>query len=141
MNGQIESFRSLHQKSGTVIAVASIFAPILLFLADKAQDWLKVLAVIFVLFLIVGVVLLLMNLRAKKLYQGFDETLLKELLNEEIIDVYLYEISYNESSIEKNDLILNDQNRKYNKGIALIIFSIIMSLVVLVIDTVLKIVN
>jgi len=141
LNGQIESFRSLHQKSGTVIAIASIFAPIFLFLLDKSQDWLKIVAVIFILLLIIGVVILLINLRTKKLYQGFDESLFQDLLNEDIVDVYLYEISYNEKSIEKNDIILNKQNKMYNMGIGLIVFSIIWSLAVLIADTILKVVN
>lgn len=46
-----------------------------------------------------------------------------------------FEISYNKQSIVANDKILNKQNKKYNWGIGLIIMTIILSILLLIVDT------
>lgn len=138
LSTQIDSYRSLHQKAGTVIAVAALFAPLFLFLVEKAELWVRISACLLIIPLIAGIILLLLTLRAKKLNRGFDESNFDELLNKKIEEVHAFEIAYNKYSVEKNDKILNKQNRKYNWGIGLIIISIILSIVLLIFDTTIK---
>lgn len=136
---QVGSWRSLHQKAGTVIAVAALFAPLFLFLVEKAENWVRITASILIIPLIAGIILLLITLRARKLKQGYDETNFEELMNySDIEDVFAFEIAYNKYSIEENDKILKRQNRKYNWGIGIIIISIILSIALLIVDTTLS---
>ncbi|MCB0539803.1 MAG: DUF1385 domain-containing protein, partial [Bacteroidetes bacterium] len=103
---QIASYRSLHQKAGTVIAVAALFAPLFLFLVEKAELWVRITASILIIPLIIGVILLLLTLRARKLNMGYDESNFEDLINKDISEVQAFEISYNKYSIERNDRIL-----------------------------------
>lgn len=135
---QIESYRSLHQKAGTVIAVAALFAPLFLFLVEKAELWVRISACLLIIPLIAGIILLLLTLRAQKLNRGFDESNFDDLVNKNIEEVHAFEISYNKYSVEKNDNILSEQNKKYNWGIGLIIIAIILSIGLLIIDTTIK---
>ena len=135
---QIESYRSIHQKAGTVIAVAALFAPLFLFLVEKAELWVRITASLLIIPLIAGIVLLLLTLTTQKLNRGFDESNFDELLTKKLEDVHAFEISYNKYSVEKNDEILNKQNGKYNLGIRLIIISIILSIGLLIVDTTIK---
>lgn len=135
---QIASYRSLHQKAGTVIAVAALFAPLFLFLVEKAELWVRITASILIIPLIIGVILLLLTLRARKLNMGYDESNFEDLINKDISEVQAFEISYNKYSIERNDRILKDQNNKYNWGMALIIIAVILSIGLIIIDTVIK---
>ena len=135
---QINSYRSLHQKAGTVIAVAALFAPIFLFLIEKTHLWFRITGSLLILPLIIGIILLLLTLRATKLNQGFDETMFDDLLNKKKTEVETYEIAYNKYSIEQNDKILNKQNNKYNWGIRLIIAAIILSISLLIISTIIE---
>jgi len=106
LNSQIQSFRALHQKAATVIAVSALFAPVFLFLVEKAELWVRITASFLILPLIIGVILFLLTLRATKLKQGFDESNFEDLLNKNINEVYNFEIAYNKFSIEENDKIL-----------------------------------
>lgn len=135
---QVESFRAIHQKAGTVIAVAALFAPVFLFLVEKAELWVRITASLLMIPLLVGIVLQLITLRAKKLRQGYDESNFEELLNKDIETVYNFEISYNKFSIEQNDKILISQNRSYNAGIILTIISVILSIGLIITDTTIK---
>ena len=138
LSTQIDSYRSLHQKAGTVIAVAALFAPLFIFLVEKADLWMRITASILIIPLIIGILLLLLTLRAKKLNQGFDETNFEDLINKDIDEVQTFEIAYNQYSIDRNKKILTKQNKKYNWGIGLIIITIILSIILLIIDTSVK---
>jgi hypothetical protein len=135
LSTQIDSYRSLHQKAGTIIAVAALFAPLFLFLVEKAELWVRVSASLLAVPLIVGIILLILTLRAQKLNRGYDETNFVELLNQKLEDVHTFEIAYNKYSVENNDVILNKQNKKYNLGISFILTSIILSIGLLIVDT------
>ena len=138
LSTQIDSYRSLHQKAGTVIAVAALFAPLFLFLVEKAELWVRITASILIVPLIIGIILLLLTLTAQKLNHGYDETNFEDLINEEIDEVQKFEIAYNKFSIEQNKSILSNQNKKYNWGIGLIIIAIILSIFLLILDTSIK---
>ena len=135
---QVESFRAIHQKAGTVIAVAALFAPVFLFLVEKAKLWIRITVSLLIILLLVGIGLLLITLRAQKLRQGYDETNFEYLLNKDIDTVYNFETSYNKFSIEQNDKILKTQNRNYNIGIILTIIAVIASIGLIIIDTVIN---
>ncbi|PKG42814.1 DUF1385 domain-containing protein [Psychroflexus sp. MES1-P1E] len=138
LSTQIDSYRSLHQKAGTVIAVGALFAPLFLFLVEKAELWVRITASILITPLIAGIILLLLTLTAKKLNQGYDESNFENLINQDIDEVQKIEIAYNKYSIEKNEKILTNQNKKYNWGIGLIIIAIILSIFLLILDTSIK---
>ena len=135
---QINSYRSLHQKASTIIAVSALFAPFFLFLVEQAQFWIRLAAAILVVPMIVGIILLLLTLRARKLAQGFDESNLGDLMNEDLKEVHKKEIAYNKYSIEQNNSILISQNNRYNRGVAFIIGAIILSIGLVLTDTIIK---
>ena len=132
---QIDSYRSLHQKAGTAVAVAALFAPLFLFLIENAILWVRITAMILIIPLSIGIKFLLLTLLAKKLDHGYDETNFEDLINKDLKEVHKFEIAYNKYSIEKNKNILTDQNKKYNWGIGIIIITIILSISLLIIDT------
>lgn len=136
LSNQIDSYRSLHQKASTLIAITAIFVPLFLFLVEKACFWIKISAAILIIPMIIGIVLLVLTLRAKKISEGYDESVFEELINKKIKAVYKTEIAYNKYSIEQNDIILNSQNKKYNIGLVLILISIILSIGLMITDTI-----
>jgi len=119
-----------------MIAVSALFAPFLLFVVEKAQFWVRVAAVALVAPMIIGIILLLLTLRARKLAQGFDESTFADLMNEDLREVHKKEIAYNKYSIEQNDSILISQNNRYNRGIIWIIVAIILSIGLVLADTI-----
>ncbi len=136
LSNQIDSYRSLHQKSGILIAITSIFIPLFLFFIVRSFMWIKITSAILIIQMIIGIVLLILTLRAKKLSQGYDESTFEELMNLKITEVYKTEIAYNKYSIEQNDNILNSQNNKYNWGLVLILIAIILSIILMFADTI-----
>jgi len=133
---QIDSYRSIHQKSGIIIAIAALFAPLFLFLIEKGYKWIQISSVIIIIPMIIGTIFLLITLMSRKLSIGYDETTFEYLINQEIDYVHKFEIAYNKYSIEKNEIILIRQNSRYNRGILLIIISILLSIGLLVTNTV-----
>ncbi len=125
---QINCYGITNQKAGTVLAISALFAPLFLFLIERAQLWVSISAVIIIVPLIIGVILMLSILKAKELNRGYGESSFEELINKDIIEVYQNEITYNKYSIEQNDIILHDQKKKYNCGITLMIISIVLSI-------------
>jgi len=135
---QINSYRSIYQKAGTVIAVTALFAPLFLFLVEKAQLWVRITAVILILPMVGGIILLLLTLRSRTLNQGYDERNFEDFMNKKLYDVHRNEIAYNKYSIEQNNKILDIQNKRYNWGITLVLASIILSIGLMITYTITK---
>lgn len=135
---QIDSYRALNQNAGIAIAVASLFAPFFVFLVEKAEFWIRIFSILLIIPLIIGIILLLLSLKSQKLNRGYDETNFEEFINIDIDEVFKNEIAYNKHSIEENDKILKKQNKKYNIGINFILISIILSIILLFIESTFK---
>lgn len=136
LSNQIDSYRSLHQKSAVLIAITAIFIPLFLFLIENSGFWIKISAAILIIPMIVGIILLILTLSARTLNQGYDESCFEDLINVKLKQIHKTEIAYNKYSIEQNDVILKSQNKKYNNGLKLIIIAIIFSICLMLAHTI-----
>lgn len=134
LDRQVESYRQIHAKSGTIIGVIALFIPFFLNGLDDASRLIKMLSVVPVAVLCWAMWLLLMILRSRPLFQGLNLDKLDTLINNTPQEVLLFDIGANRNSYRDNEVIMKKQNSEYNFAIRLTIIAIICSSVLLLVN-------
>ncbi|MBU0712334.1 hypothetical protein KKA87_10490 [bacterium] len=138
---QIQSYRSLFTKAGTIIGITSVFLPLFLFIINTSHLLIKIVSIIPIIVLVIGLIRMLLVMKSPPLFRGYGENKFEELLDLDEISLYISEISANKKSVEENDVLLAKQNRHYNKGIFCFIFAIVFSVLLLCTDIFIKTIN
>ena len=134
LQAQFEAYRSLFTKAGVLVGIPSLFLPLFLFVLEKSSPLIKVLSIIPIGVMLWGVVKMLLVMKPNQMFHGFKEDMFEELANKKLVDLDTYELGANRTSIKTNDRTLAKQNRLYNSGLTLIVFSILVSVLLLVAD-------
>lgn len=124
---QIDSYRQKHSNAGTIIGVIALFIPFFLNGLDDAYAIIQYLSIIPIGLLVWAIILMLVVLRTKLMYQFFAVDKFKDLVNTDYEKILLYEIGANNDSYRDNKPIDEDVNKTYNFGIKLTAISIIIS--------------
>ena len=135
---QIEAFRSIDQKSGIIVGIASLFLPLFIASLTKQNKIIQIASIIPILLLLIGIVIILYAIRSQRLAEGFNEDEFDRLINRNIKHIFIAEISYNKYCIQKNNIIVDKKNRFFNIGLILIIVAIILSIILLSINVIIS---
>lgn len=131
---QIGTYRSKQDKATTILGLLSLFLPLYLFIIEKSSTLTKIISIAPLAIMTWGTILIIRILKSQKINQGYNPDKFPEFINWQPRDIYLYEISSNKLSFEKNNTILEKQNNNYNNGITILIISIGLSISLLLFD-------
>lgn len=129
------SYNTIQLKATGVITAVAIFIPLIFSLLPNIHFSITILASIGALAIMIwGLIEMLSVLKNNELKSGFHFKKIEELLYEGPYTILLHEISANITSFELNASVLDMQEKKYTKGLKIIIISIILVTVILSID-------
>ena len=131
---QIGTYRSKQDRATTILGLLSLFLPLYLFIIEKSSGLTKIISIVPLAIMTYGTILIIRILMSKKINQGYNPDKFPEFINWQPREIYLYEISSNKLSFEKNNTILEGQNNNYNRGIIILIISIGLSISLLLLD-------
>lgn len=131
IDAQIQSYRSLFTKAGTITGVLSIFFPLFLFLIESSVFTIKIISIIPILLALYGLINMLLTLKSPSLARGVKIDKFDELINYNIKKLKKYDIAYNKLSYQKNHETLKIMNKRYNWGLLSTIFSVVISITLL----------
>lgn len=134
IDAQIQSYRSLFTKAGTIIGVGALFIPIFLFILHDSILTIKIVSIAPIILMVIGLILMLLMMRSPQFFRGFKEDKFEDLINLEYEELLTDEISANITSINENGYILYKAGKKFNWGIICFIISIIISVILLIIS-------
>jgi len=131
LDRQIESYRSLHTKAGTIIGISTIFIPVFLYVLDKAPPHIQLLSTLPLLFFGYTLFIMLRVLWSRPLDQGFKQEKFDELVNEDYEEILLFEIGAKRDSFDDNQIITERQNVRFNRGLLSTMIAIALSILLL----------
>jgi len=132
---QIDSYRQQHSYAATIIGFTVLFIPFFLNSLVGSNQILQLISILPIVLFIGAILLMLSIFRSKPLDQALSVTKYKELLTKTYKEVLLYEIEANKVSFIKNNVVTLKGNKRYNQGVGLTTIAILISIVLLLINT------
>lgn len=131
----LEKQTSIHRQkqanAATIIGVNALFVPFFLSGLSDSLLLIKLIAIIPILGLGTAIFLLLRIYMLKPLDQGLAISKYNETINKRIEEVLIFEIAVNKDSYQNNNTILEHSNKTYSGGVNLTMFSIFISILLL----------
>ena len=138
---QVDSYRQQHSYAGTIIGVTALFIPFFLSGLDGSVQVIEYISIVPIVVFIGAILLLLSIFRTKPLDQAFIIEKYEELLKKSYRDILLFAIEANIRSYNYNKAISAKANKKYNSGVKLTTVAILISIVLLMANSFIKIEN
>ena len=132
---QVDSYRQQHSYAGTIIGFTVLFIPFFLNGLSSTIPVIQFISIIPIAFFIISILLMLSIFRTKPLDQALSVKKYHELLDKPYKDILLYEIEANTTSYCKNNLLTEKGSRSYSRGVGLTTIGIILSIVLLLVNT------
>ena len=132
---QVDSYRQQHSYAGTIIGFTVLFIPFFLNSLEGANQVLQFISILPIVLFIGAILLMLSIFRGKPLDQALSVTKFKELLTKSYKEILLFEIEANTFSYIKNNSTTFKANKRYMQGIGLTTISIIISILLLLVNT------
>lgn len=132
---QVDSHRQQHSYAATIIGFTVLFIPFFLNSLDGTNQVLQFISILPIAMFISSIVLMLSIFRGKPLDQALSVTKYAELLIKSYKEILLYEIDANKVSYLKNNAATVKANKRYTQGIGLTTIAIIISIVMLLVNT------
>ena len=135
---QVNSYRQQNSYAGTIIGVSAFFITLFLNGLQGSFQWIQ-LASLLPIGLFVWVMLLMLGiLRSRPLFQAFSVDKYQQLVNKELQEVLVFELGANIDSFRDNDSITRDVSRRFDLGIRVVTFAILISTSLLLINAFFK---
>jgi hypothetical protein len=135
LNRQIEEYKRILEKAQNIIGILSIFLPLYIYFLEKSNLVIVIISIIPIVLIIIGIVLMLSIMRNKSpLTFGINEDRLQVLSEKGDEEILSYNIFANIYSISQSKILIDRINKRFNKGLVLVIISIILSVVLLVLS-------
>lgn len=132
---QVDSYRQQHTYAGTIIGFTVLFIPFFLNSLDRSYQVLQFISILPIALFIGSILLMLSIFRGKPLDQALSVTKYRELLPKSYKEVLLYEIEANKTSYIKNNAVTRKGNKRYMQGVGLTTIAILISIVLLMVNT------
>jgi len=132
---QVDSYRQQHSYAGTIIGFTVLFIPFFLNGLSSTIPVIQFISIIPIAFFIISILLMLSIFRTKPLDQAFSVKKYHELLGKSYKDILLYEIEANTTSYRKNNILTEKGSRSYSRGVGLTTIGIILSIILLLVNT------
>ena len=138
LDRQIAAFLHIDQNAGIIVGIVSIFLPLFVGSIVTENIIIKLISLIPIVVFVVGIVVMLLVIRSKKLNLGYSEKEIEELIDEPIKNILKIEIAYNVIAYEENEDIIINKNSLYNFGLIILIIAIILSVVMMIVNIFMK---
>ncbi len=132
---QVDSYRQQHSYAGTIIGFTVLFIPFFLNNLDGSNQVLQYISIFPIALFISSILLMLSIFRGRPLDQALSVKKYKELLKKSYKEILLYEVDANRASYIKNKLITRNGNKRYSQGVSLTTIAILLSILLLLINT------
>jgi len=132
---QVDSYRQQHTYAGTIIGFTVLFIPFFLNSLDRSYQVLQFISILPIALFIGSILLMLSIFRGKPLDQALSVTKYRELLPKSYKEVLLFEIEANKTSYIKNNTVTLKGNKRYLQGVGLTTIAILISIVLLMVNT------
>ena len=136
---QVASFRQQHSYAGTIIGFTVLFIPFFLNNLDGSNEVLQFISIVPIAFFISSILLMLSIFRGRPLDQALSVTKFTELISKTYKEILVFEIEANKMSYIKNNNITTKCNKRYMQGIGLTTIAILISIMLLVVNTLIAI--
>lgn len=136
---QVGSYRQQHSYASTIIGFTVLFIPFFLNSLDGSIQVLQFISILPITLFIGSILLMLSIFRGRPLDQALSITKYEVLLTKSYKEILLFELDANKSSYLKNNVATLKANKRYMQGISIISIAIIISIVMLLVNTFLAI--
>jgi hypothetical protein len=128
---QMETYREKRSVASTIIGLNALFIPFFLGGIADSVLWVKYMAGIPTILICIALYYLIRIYYLQRLSQGLDKSGYGDAINKSYEHAILYEIGVNKQCIENNDVILENVNKSYKRGILFTQLAIGLSVIVL----------
>jgi len=112
----------------------AIFVPLFFSAISNANICIKWLSILPLIAMLISVILMLIVLKPRYIYNGFNINELDELANKSNEDILKFEIGANSSAYKENKVIVKKQQNLFTFGLYSAVFAIFASMILLFIN-------
>jgi len=135
---QSDSFVASHTKAATITAMLSIFIPLFFSSIVEGNRYVLYVSGLPIVCMITSVVLMLFVLRPTNMQTSLNISAIERLKEEKIELILEKEVAANFNAVEINEQVVATQHKLFKTGLFLAVMSIILSVILLYINSLIK---